>query len=94
VTSERLGKLRLAIKKGEFEEIRLLAHTAAGGAGTFGARPLYALLKKAEEMARGGKLKSLRLVLRDIEKEWKLLDRELRPDSPNRSGRLRKARHA
>jgi HPt (histidine-containing phosphotransfer) domain-containing protein len=50
-TSEQLSKLQQAVRSGSADEVRHLAHSAAGASGTCGVKPLTALLRKLEHQA-------------------------------------------
>jgi len=69
-TSEQLVKLRDAIAKSSTDEVRRLAHSAAGASGTCGVKPLAALLRKLEQQATEQDLSEATVLAQQIAGEF------------------------
>jgi two-component system sensor histidine kinase/response regulator len=70
----RIETLKLCLKKGDGEGVRMQAHTIKGAAANVGAVALSSVAGEAEGLAKGGNNRGLTILVRRLEREMKRLE--------------------
>jgi two-component system sensor histidine kinase/response regulator len=85
-TEEQLGQMAAAVKAGNAQEVRRLAHSCAGASATCGVRQLVPLLRELERQGFEGQLTSAPQLSREAGQEFQRIRCFLEAYLAERSG--------
>ena len=72
-TQSWIEKLKVAVERRAFNDVRLLAHSSAGASATCGMARIYGPLKELEKMALEGRLDRAAEVLGKVTREYEAI---------------------